>query len=76
MTAKQIAIRNVAKMVGLGVLIGALTSALLIHVPSPYLGIGVCVIIMLYVVHMFYEMELSKAQHLDELNKLNSKETK
>jgi hypothetical protein len=70
MTAKQIAIRNVAKMVGLGVLIGALTSALLIHVPLPYLGIGVCVIIMLYVVHMFYEMELSKAQHLDELNKL------
>jgi uncharacterized protein YacL len=73
MTAKQIAIRNVAKIAGLGVLIGALTSALLIHVPLPYLGIGVCVIVMLYLVHMIYELELSKAERLAELNKNSSK---
>jgi len=76
MTAKQTAMLNVAKMIGVAVLAGALTSTLLILVPLPFIGIGVCVIVMLYVVHMFYEMELSKAQHLDELNKLNSKETK
>ena len=73
MTAKQIAILNVAKIAGLGVLIGALTSALLIHVPLPYLGIGVCVIVMLYLVHMIYELELSKAERLAELNKNSSK---
>lgn len=73
MTAKQIAIRNVAKIAGLGVLIGALTSALLINVPLPYLGIGVCVIVMLYLVHMIYELELNKAERLAELNKNSSK---
>lgn len=73
MTAKQIAIRNVAKIAGLAVLIGALTSALLAFVPLPYIGIGGCAIVMLYLVHMIYELELSKAERLAELNKNSSK---
>jgi hypothetical protein len=70
MTPKQTALINVAKMVGLAILAGAVTSLLLMHVPLPYLGIGACVIVLLYLVHMIYELELSKAEHLESLNKL------
>jgi fatty acid desaturase len=71
MTPKQTALINVAKMVGLALLAGAVTSLLLMHVPLPYLGIGACVIVLLYLVHMLYELELSKAEHLEALNTLN-----
>jgi hydrogenase/urease accessory protein HupE len=71
MTPKQTALINVAKMVGLAILAGAVTSLLLMHVPLPYLGIGACVIVLLYLVHMIYELELTKAEHLEALNTLN-----
>ena len=72
MTPKQTALFNMAKLVSVAVLAGALTSTLLIFVPLPYIGIGACVIVLLYLVHMIYELELSKAQHLEALNKLNN----
>ena len=72
MTPKQTAMLNVAKLLGVAVLAGALTSTLLIFVPLPYIGIGVCVIVLLYLIHMIYELELSKAEHLETLNKLNN----
>jgi fatty acid desaturase len=71
MTPKQTALINVAKMLGVAVLAGAVTSLLLIFVPLPYLGIGACVIVLLYLVHMIYELELTKAEHLEALNTLN-----
>jgi fatty acid desaturase len=71
MTPKQTALINVAKMVGLALLVGAVTTVLLMHVPLPYLGIGVCVSVMLFLIHMIYELELSKAEHLKSLNELN-----
>ena len=71
MSLKQIALKNTAKVVGIASLFGGITSALLIHVPLPYLGIGGCVIVMLYLVHMIYELELSKAKHLETLKELN-----
>ena len=71
MTPKQTALINVAKMLGVAVLAGSVTSLLLIFVPLPYLGIGACVIVLLYLVHMIYELELTKAEHLEALNTLN-----
>jgi Flp pilus assembly protein TadB len=71
MTPKQTAMLNVAKMLGVAVLAGAVTSLLLIHVPLPLLGIGVCVIMMLFLIHWIYELELSKAEHLKSLDELN-----
>lgn len=71
MTPKQTALINVSKMLGVAVLTGSVTSLLLIHVPFPYLGIGACVVVMLFLVHMIYEVELSKAEHLKSLNDLN-----
>ncbi len=71
MTPKQTALINVAKMVGLALLAGAVTSLLLMHVPLPYLGIGACVIVILFLIHMIYELELSKAENLEALNTLN-----
>jgi len=71
MTPKQIALINVAKMLGVAVLAGTVVSLLLIHVPLPFLGIGACVILMLFMIHWIYELELSKAEHLKSLNELN-----
>ena len=70
MTAKQTALINVAKMLGVAVLAGAVTSLLLIFVPLPLLGIGVCVVVMLFLVHMIYELELSKAEYRETLAQL------
>jgi hypothetical protein len=70
MTPKRIALINVSKLVGLAVLVGAVTTVLLMHVPLAYLGIGACVVVMLVLVHMIYEVELSKAEHLAALNKM------
>jgi uncharacterized membrane protein YgaE (UPF0421/DUF939 family) len=72
MTAKQTAMLNVARLFGVAVLAGTLTSTLLIFVPLPFIGIGACVIVLLYLIHMIYEMELSKAEYLEALNKLNN----
>jgi len=70
MTPKQTALFNMAKLVGVAVLAGSVTSALLMFVPLPLLGIGACVIMMLYLVHMVYELELSKAEHIQSLKQL------
>lgn len=73
LSLKQTALLNVAKLVVVAVLAGGVTSLLLMTVPLPYLGIGVCVVVMLYLVHMIYELELSKAQHREALKELNKK---
>ena len=70
MTPKQTAMLNVAKMLGVAVLAGTVVSLLLIHVPLPLLGIGACVIMMLYLIHMIYELELSKAEYRESLTQL------
>jgi fatty acid desaturase len=69
MTAKQTALINVAKMLGVAVLAGSVTSLLLIFVPLPYIGIGVCVVVMLFLVHMIYELELSKAEYREKIGR-------
>ena len=73
MTPKQTALRNVAKMLLLAIVVGASTSLLLIYVPWPYLAIGAVVITMLYLIHMIYELELDKAQILEDIK--NQRET-
>jgi fatty acid desaturase len=73
LSIKQTALLNVAKLVGVAVLAGSVTSVLLMAVPLPYIGIGVCVIALLYLIHMVYELELSKAEHQETLKELNKK---
>jgi hypothetical protein len=70
MTAKQTALINTSKMLGVAVLAGSVTSLLLIFVPLPYIGIGVCVVVLLFLVHMIYELELSKAEYRETLAQL------
>jgi|694.fasta_scaffold12420_5 fatty acid desaturase len=70
LSLKQTALLNVAKLVGVAVLAGSVTSVLLMAVPLPYIGIGVCVIVLLYLIHMLYELELSKAEHREALKEL------
>lgn len=73
LSLKQTALLNVAKLVGVAVLAGSATSILLMTVPLPLLGIGAAVIVMLYLIHMLYELELSKAEHREALKELNKK---
>ena len=70
LSLKQTAMLNVAKLLGVAVLAGSVTSVLLMTVPLPYIGIGVCVVVLLYLVHMIYELELSKAEHQEALKEL------
>ena len=72
MTPKQIAIRNMAKMVGLSLIVGAGTGILLNTVPLVILGIGFSIILIGFLGKMIYDLELSKAEHLQALNKLNT----
>ena len=70
MTSKQTALFNTAKLFAVAILAGTVTSLLLIHVPLPLLGIGASVIVLLYLVHMIYELELSRAEYRETLIKL------
>jgi len=72
MTPKQTALFNMAKLVGVGVLAGAVTSALLMTVPLAILGIAGSVVLLGFLAKMIYDLELSKAEHLEALNKLNN----
>ena len=70
MTAKQIAIRNVTKMASIALIVGVGTGVLIKTVPLAILGIGACVIGISFLVKMVYDVELSKAEHLETLNNL------
>ena len=70
MTSKQTALFNTAKLFAVAILAGVVTGALLIHVPLPLLGIGASVIVLLYLIHMVYELELSKAEYRETLTQL------
>ena len=72
MTAKETAMRNVFKMVAFALLGGLVINVLLITVPLHILGIAACVIMLGCLVKMVYELELSKAEHRETLNKLNN----
>ena len=72
MTPKQIAIRNMAKMVGLSLIVGAGTGILLNTVPLVIQGIGFSIILIGFLGKMIYDLELSKAEHLQALNNLNT----
>jgi fatty acid desaturase len=73
LSLKQTALLNVAKLVGLAALAGFVPVVLLMTVPLLYIGIGGCVIVLLYLVHMIYELELAKAEHHEALKELNKK---
>lgn len=71
MTVKQIALLNMAKMVGLALFSALVTSLLLMTLPLPVLGIGLCLVGIGILAKMIYDMELSKAESLEALNKIN-----
>jgi uncharacterized membrane protein YfcA len=72
MTPKQTALRNMAKIVGLALIAGAATGFLLNTVPLAILGIAFSVFMLGFLIKMVYDLELSKAEHLEALNKLNT----
>jgi hypothetical protein len=71
MTPKQTALISMAKMIGLAILAATVTSVLLMFVPLPMIGIGLCLIGISILGKMIYDLELSKAESLEALNKTN-----
>lgn len=72
MTPKQTALVNMAKLVGVALIGGAVTSVLLMTVPLAILGIAGSFVLLGFLAKMIYDLELSKAEHLEALNKLNT----
>lgn len=69
MTAKQIAMRNVIKMLAIAVIVGVGTGILLNTVPLHIIGIGLSIVGLAYLTRMVYVMELDKAERLEKLNR-------
>lgn len=69
MTPKQTAIKNTLLVVGSGLATGALVSLTLNFLTLAQFGIVACVVMLGFGVKMVYDLELSKAERLEELNK-------
>ena len=70
MTAKQTALRNMAKMVALALIVGSSAGLLIMTVPVAVLGIGSAMIMFVCLAKMIYDLELSKAEYRETLIKL------
>jgi hypothetical protein len=71
MTPKQTALLNVTKLVVLALVSGVAVNVALTYFTVTEIGIGFCVGMIAYLSKMLYELELSKAEHLEALNTLN-----
>ena len=71
MSPKQTALIQTAKLFAVALLIGALTSLVFAYFTVNQIGIGFCIVMLAYLGKMIYDMELSKAEHLQTLKKLN-----
>jgi hypothetical protein len=71
MSPKQTALIQTAKLFAVALLIGALTSLVFAYFTVSQIGIGFCIVMLAYLGKMIYDMELSKAEHLQTLKKLN-----
>ena len=70
MTARQIAIINVFKILAIALGTGLVTVALLKTFTIPQLGIAFCVLCILFMLKTIYDIELMRAESLDRLNKM------
>ena len=71
MSPKQTALIQTAKLFAVALLIGALTSLAFAYFTVSQIGIGFCIVMLAYLGKMVYDIELSKAEHLRTLEKLN-----
>jgi hypothetical protein len=71
MTPKQTALINVAKLVTVAILAGAMTSLAFTFFTIAQIGIAFALAVMAALIKFVYDIELSKAEHLDALNTLN-----
>jgi len=70
MTLKQTAIWNVAKILGLALITGALLGIGVVYLGPATVGTISGVALMLYVIHLCYVVELDRLERLDTLNKI------
>ncbi len=68
MSPKQIAIRNVALILASSLAVGLATVLAISYLSLTWFAIGACVVMVCYGIKMMYEIELSKAKTLAQLN--------
>jgi hypothetical protein len=71
MSPKQTALIQTAKLFAVALLVGMLTSLAFAYFTVSQIGTAFALVILAYLGKMIYDMELSKAEHLQTLKKLN-----
>ena len=71
MSTKQTAILRTSTIATVAILIGMATSATLMFLTIAQIGILFCVVGLAILVKLVYDVELSRAEHLDTLNKIS-----
>ena len=69
MTPKQTALVQVAKLIGLTLLSGIAINILFAYFTLTEIGIGACVIMLVFAIRGVYAIELDRAERLEKLNK-------
>jgi fatty acid desaturase len=73
MTSKQTAILQTAKLFAIAIGAGILVNVLFAFFTVAQIGTGFFILALAFLGKMVYDIELSKAEHLETLNKLNDK---
>jgi hypothetical protein len=71
MTPKQTALLNMSKLLAIALVAGFCVNIVFIYFTVTQVGIGFCVGMIVYLCKMVYDIELSRAEHLEALNTLN-----
>ena len=70
MSPKQIALIQVAKLLGLAVATGILVNLAFAYFTVTQIGIGFSIVMLACLVKMVYDLEVAKAEHIQGLEKL------
>jgi hypothetical protein len=70
MTPKQTALIQTFKLFSIAILAGVLINVAFAYLTVAQVGIGFALVVLAFLIKSVYDLELSKAQHLDALNKM------
>lgn len=69
MTPKQIALYQVAKIISLSVIVGLSCGFLFSYFSFKEMAVGLTVFVLIFLIKLVYDIELSRAETLAKLNK-------
>lgn len=72
MTPKQTALMQTAKLFAIAIFTGIIVNVLFTFFTVAQIGTAFCLLALLFLGKMIYDIELSKAESLEQLNKTNN----